>query len=257
LAKAAGDGAKATQGEAGPAGFGSLKGQFVLGGTDRVEIKLLEAKVKPEEMAVCAPGGQMPRDNSLLVDDATRGIADIVVFARKTKNKHESVTMPAEPEVEFDQKQCLFISPVLVAQVGQTIQVKNSDSVGHNTNIQGTSFNQIIPVMQSAPFPVKAQTETPKEIACNIHPWMKAYMWFRKDGYFDVTAKDGSFEIKNLPAGETIEFQVWHARARGGVALNNAELKWDAKGRFKLALAADETKDLGKLEVPPAVLAGG
>jgi hypothetical protein len=257
LAKPAGDATKASQAEAGPAGFGSLKGQFVLGGTDRVEIKLLQANIKPEDRAVCAPGGRMPPDTSLLVDDATRGIADIVVFARKTKNKHESAAMPDEPEVVFDQKDCLFLSPVLVAQVGQTIQVKNSDPVGHNTNIQGTSFNQIIPVNQSAPFQVKAQTETPKEVACNIHPWMKAYMWFRKDGYFAVTNKDGSFEIKNLPAGEAIEYQVWHARARGGVALDKAELKWDAKGRFKLTLAADETKDLGKLEVPPAILAGG
>jgi hypothetical protein len=214
-------------------------------------------------MAVCAPGGQLPRDNSLRVDDATRGIADIVIFARKTKNKHESATTPAEPEVEFDQKQCLFLSPVLVAQVGQTIQVKNSDSVGHNTNIQGTSFNQIIPVSQSAPFQVKSQTETPKEIACNIHPWMKAYMWFRKDGYFAVSDNQGRFQIDKLPAGEEIEFQVWHARARGGVALNKPELKWDAKGRFKLKLEADPDpdnptpRDLGALEVPAAILAGG
>jgi plastocyanin len=206
---------------------------------------------------VCAPGGQAPRDNSLVVDDATRGIADIVIFARRTKHKHESAAKPDETELVFDQKQCVFLSPALVAQVGQTIQIKNSDAVGHNTNIQGTGFNQIIPVNQSTPFVVKSQANTAREVTCNVHPWMKAYMWFRNDGYYAVTKKDGAFEIENLPAGEPIEFQVWHARAQGGLALNVPELKWDAKGRFRVTLTADEPKDLGKLEVPAAAMAGG
>jgi len=239
--------------EVGPAGFASLKGQFVLGAGE-VEIKLLNVT---KDQDICAPGGQMPRDNSLLVDSATRGIADIVVFARKTKNKHESATMPEEPEVVFDQKECLFLSPVLVAQVGQTIQVKNSDPTGHNTNIAGTSFNNTIPVGTSSPFEVKTQTEVAKDVTCNIHPWMKAYMWFRKDGYFALTKKDGTFEIANLPAGEPIEFQVWHARARNGLALEKPEVKWDAKGRFKVTLQADTPFDLGKLDVPASRLAGG
>jgi plastocyanin len=252
LATSAADGETETQADAGPAGFASLKGQFVLG-AGNVEIKLLAVN---RDFEVCAPGGQTPRDNSLVIDDATRGIADVVVFARRTKHKHESAVMPAEAEVVFDQKQCLFLSPAFVAQVGQTIQVKNSDPVGHNTNIQGTGFNQIIPVNQSTPFEVKSQAETAREVTCNVHPWMKAYMWFRNDGYFAVTKADGTFEIPNLPAGEAIEFQAWHARAGSGLVLDVPELKWDAKGRFKVTLVPDEPKDLGKLEVPAAALAG-
>lgn len=253
LAKAADGGGDATVAtDSGPKGFATLKGQFVLGAGD-VEIKLLNVT---RDHQVCAPGGQPPRENTLLVDTGTKGIADIVIFARKTKHKHESAQKPEQAEVVFDQKECLFLSPAFVAQVGQTIQVKNSDPVGHNTNIQGTSFNQIIPVNQSAPFEVKSQVDVAKEVGCNVHPWMKAYMWFRKDGYFAVTAKDGTFTIENLPAGELIEFQVWHARALTGLALTAPELKWDAKGRFRVTLEPDAPKDLGKLEVPAAALAG-
>ena len=150
----------------------------------------------------------------------------------------------------------MFLSPVLMAQVGQTIQVKNSDTTGHNTNIVGTGFNPIVPASQSIPFPVKAKSDAVIEVACNIHPWMKAYMWFRGDNYFAQTSKDGSFEITNLPAGEPIEFQVWHARARNGLALDKPDVKWDAKGRFKVTLDVDKPFDLGKLEVPAARLAG-
>jgi hypothetical protein len=67
-----------------------------------------------------------------------------------------------------------------------------------------------------------------------------------------VTKPDGSFEISNLPAGEEIEVQVWHERgtgAGGALVLANKDLKWTNKGRFKIKLDADQTKDLA-LEVP-------
>ena len=47
---------------------------------------------------------------------------------------------------------------------------------------------------------------------------MTAYMLPRKNGYFAVTDADGTFEIANVPAGEQLEFQVWHES--GGAAGN-------------------------------------
>ena len=56
-----------------------------------------------------------------------------------------------------------------------------------------------------------------------------------------------------LPAGETIELQVWHERAKSAgnvLGLQKPELKWTPKGRFQVRLEADEVKDLGTIEVP-------
>ena len=47
---------------------------------------------------------------------------------------------------------------------------------------------------------------------------MVAYMLPRENGYFAVTDAEGRFEIANLPAGEPLEFQVWHES--GGAAGN-------------------------------------
>jgi hypothetical protein len=72
----------------------------------------------------------------------------------------------------------------------------------------------------------------------------------RKDSYVAVTKPDGSFEIANLPAGEVLEFQVWHESASGsnhGLAVQSdetKELKWDNKGRFKIKLEPDQTQEL-------------
>jgi hypothetical protein len=76
----------------------------------------------------------------------------------------------------------------------------------------------------------------------------------RSDPYLAVTGSDGSFQIANLPAGEEIEFQVWHERAPN-VPATNAELRI-ANGRFKLKLDADQIKDVGGIEVQAAAFGG-
>ena len=96
-------------------------------------------------------------------------------------------------------------------------------------------------------------------VTCNIHPWMKAYAVFRKDGYVAVSGPDGTFTIPDLPAGETIEFQVWHERSggpNGALGLEKPDLKWTPKGRFQVKLESDEVKDLGTLEVPAGAVGG-
>jgi hypothetical protein len=162
-----------------------------------------------------------------------------------------------ETPVVFDQKQCEFLSPVFAARVGQPVDVRNSDPIGHNTNIAGTAFNQLIPAGQGTVYKPESETGMPTMVTCNIHPWMKAYAVFRKDGYVAVTANDGSFTIPDLPAGETIELQVWHERStgpNGALGLDKPELKWTPKGRFQIKIEPEEIKDLGTLEVPASAI---
>ena len=69
---------------------------------------------------------------------------------------------------------------------------------------------------------------------------MSAYLLPRKNGYFAVTAADGSFEIPNVPAGEKLEFQVWHesaAGAGGGLVVTTPEAKDARSGRTRAGLA--------------------
>ncbi|MBM4022544.1 MAG: hypothetical protein FJ284_09965 [Planctomycetes bacterium] len=230
-------------------GWGSLKGRFVFGGTPGER----QVLVVDKDMEVCGKAGMKLFDQSLRVDASSKGLADVVVFVRKSTRVKNPV--PAEP-LRFDQKSCEFLSPVFAARVGQPVDVRNSDPIGHNTNISGSSFNQLIPAGEGTVYLPTGETGMPISVTCNIHPWMKAYAVFRKDGYAAVSATDGSFEIADLPAGEPLEFQVWHARAASGLKLDRPELKWSAKGRFQTTIEADESKDLGTLEVPASALGG-
>lgn len=244
----AGDAAASTS-----TGWGTLKGRLTYAGDPPQMPPMSEALKK--DPATCAPGGKPPQQQFLLVDSGSKGIANIVLFARKVSRVHESAGPKTEPFV-FNQKNCIFRSHVFAVTVGQPLDIKNSDDVSHNTNISGQNgFNQMIGVGESTETTPKKEESAPVEVGCNVHPWMRAYMLPRKNGYFAVTAADGSFEIPNLPAGEKLEIQVWHERAAGGKSnlfIDTPEakaLKWSDKGRFILQLESDETKDI-QLAVP-------
>jgi hypothetical protein len=244
---AAGDSASAATGT----GWATIKGRFVFAGTPGEPRPLVADK----DTEVCGKGMKL-FDRSLAVDPSTKGLANVVVFARKTSRVKEPV--PTQSLV-FDQKNCEFLTPVFAARVGQPVDVRNSDPIGHNTNIAGTAFNQLIPASGSTIYKPAAETGMPVMVTCNIHPWMKAYAVFRKDGYVAVTAADGNFTIPDLPAGEPLEFQVWHERSTGpsgAVGVERPDLKWTPKGRFQVKLEADEVRDLGTLEVPASAIGG-
>ena len=234
-------------------GWGTLKGKFVFDGTPPE----MQPYAVNKDMSACTIDGKAPLQQTLLVDSSSKGIANVVVFVRSASRVHESA-QGGEGEAIFDQKVCVFLSHVFPLTLGQTMVIKNSDPVGHNTNIEGkNSFNQTIPVGESINFKPQKEEAVPVSVRCSIPPWMLAYFLPRANGYVAVTAEDGSFEIPNLPAGEDLEFQVWHESAAGpgkSLVLTTPEakaMKWSNKGRFKVKLGEDEAKEVN-LTVPAA-----
>jgi hypothetical protein len=257
---AGGASGEATGGETASSGTGwaTLSGRFRYDG----DPPAMPPYAANKDMAACAPGGSAPKQEYLLVDPSTKGIANIAVYLRKSPRVHESA-QPATEEIIFDQKVCIFLTHVMPVSVGQPMQLKNSDPVGHNTNIGGqNSFNQTIPAGATVPYSPKKEEATPASVRCSIHPWMLAYMLPRKDRYVAVTATDGTFEIPNLPAGTELELQVWHESAagtNGSLVLDSPEvkdLKWSNKGRFKIKLEENQTRQLDLL-VPASAFSGG
>lgn len=238
-------------------GWATLKGQFVFDGTAP---QMQPYKVN-KDMATCAPGGKAPLQESVVVDSASGGLANVAIYVRKVSRVHESA-QSTEGNTPFDQKECVFTSHVYPFVLGSPMIIKNSDPVGHNTNISGKNgFNQTIGANGEGEHMPQKEEAVPVDVTCSIHPWMKCYFLPRKNGYVAVSKPDGSFEIPNLPAGESLEFQVWHESATGpGKALvlstpEAKELKWSGKGRFKLKLAENEEKVM-KITVPAAALGG-
>lgn len=223
-----------------PNGWGTLKGRFTVSGTVPTNATL---QVSGDDMAICAPGGKNPVEDKFVV--ASDGsLKNIVVYLSSAIPDTEPWTHPdaapgaATEPVLFDQKDCMFLSRVLGVRAGQPVLIKNSDPTGHNTNIKAqTSFNQIISANSSASWVSKKEEKGPIDVSCSIHPWMKAYMLIRKNGYFAISKKDGSIEIPNLPAGVPLEFRVWHESVAflDGIEILGQKVK---KGRFTITIDA-------------------
>jgi hypothetical protein len=236
-----------------PTGWATLKGHFRIEGEPPPRRPLTVDK----DVEVCAPGGRQVLSERLVVDSASGGIKDVVVYltgpARfpvgDPKWEHPDYAATREATLEFDQKNCIFLTHVLAMRSQQKLKILNSDPVGHNTNIKGiggaASINATIPVNAYAMYSPGGESSEPFDVSCSIHPWMSAWMIVRHSPYFAVSRPDGSFEIANLPAGVELEFRVWQEASKflQDVKVNAQPAKWN-KGRFKLTLQPDETREL-------------
>ncbi len=228
------------------ADLASLTGRFVYDGKAPAPVKI-DANKDPE---VCA--AQPLFDEGLLVDEKG-GIANAVIML-KTKNVPvaPSYADSANAKVELDNKKCRFEPHVAVIRTSQTLDLKNSDPIGHNSKIDPLTNPGINPILPAGGAPLNhkftAEEGLPVKVGCNIHPWMGAWLIVRKDPYAAVSDSTGTFTIKDLPAGTELEFLFWQENPG---YLKNATFnggKADAKGRFKIKLKPG-TNDLGDIKV--------
>lgn len=256
LAKSSGGAAASGPALSEPTGWGTLSGTFKLNGAAPQLAPLSLTGAKPEDITYCSAGGSLP--NERLVVGANNGIRDVLIYVNSAlpaddpKWEHPDYAADKTATLEgprgFDQKQCRFLSHVFAMRSTQRVQIINSDSVGHNTNITGQSprVKAVNPTLSAGAVDIYepgGQSSEPFGVSCSVHPWMKAWMITRANPYFAVSDLDGKFEIKNLPAGVELEFRVWQ-EASGfldGVEIGGQKLK---KGRFKIKLEPGGTQQL-------------
>ncbi len=122
---------------------------------------------------------------------------------------------PSEAAV-IDQNGCVYKPHVLGVQVGQPINILNSDGTLHNVHALpkkkgNDKFNEAMPGARKK---ITKKFNTPEimvRIKCDVHPWMGARIGVVDHPFYAVTAEDGSYEIKGLPVG-TYTIEVWHEK---------------------------------------------
>ncbi len=118
---------------------------------------------------------------------------------------------PTTP-ITLDQNGCHYRPHVLGAMVNQDIQITNSDPTTHNIHFTPKSnpdWNQSQPNGAPPLMHKLARSEVLVPVKCNQHPWMKAYIGVLKHPFYAVSAEDGSYTIKGVPAGK-YTVVAWH-----------------------------------------------
>jgi plastocyanin len=139
--------------------------------------------------------------------------ADAVVYIEKVPGG--SFPVPKE-HAKIDQKNLKFSPHVLPILVGTTVDFVNSDDVMHNVfspdmcsekmNLGTWPKGQ----MRSYTFKQPGCTAT---MLCNVHPEMQAYVLALETPYYAVSAENGAYEIKNVPAGK-YTLKIWHEKLK-------------------------------------------
>jgi plastocyanin len=226
-------------------GWGTLKGQIKFGGDAAAFApKVLQEQGKAaKDPDMCAVGGPI-KSERLLIDDATKGVKNVLVYIPKPTAVNEEAKKAFESStVEFDQKGCVFHPHVLGIMAGQQVTLKSSDPKNHNVNIKlkASGFNQTVGGGQSFPFKASGPERTPGQVVCDIHPWMISWWMVLDNPYIAVTDAKGNFEIKNAPAG-TQKVVVWQEAVGFITPQSGQEVTLKAGEPTTLDLSIDSAK---------------
>lgn len=160
----------------------------------------------------CMKNNKGPVHAEEVVVGKDNALENVVVYIKSGLGNYSYPT-PTEP-AKLDQGGCMYEPHVLCLMTGQQLDVVNSDPLTHNIHVMpkdNREWNESQP--QGAPPIVKtfARPEMAIPVKCNIHPWMKGYIFVFDNPYYAVTGDDGTFTLKNVPPG-TYTIEAWQEK---------------------------------------------
>jgi plastocyanin len=139
---------------------------------------------------------------------------DAVIYLDTVANR--SFPAPKDHPV-MDQKNLKFVPHVLPIVAGTTVDFLNSDNVLHNVFSPDNCAEKFNlgswPQGQKKSYTFKVRGCSPV-LLCNVHPEMEGFIVTLQNPYFAVSEKDGSYTIKNVPAGK-YTLKIWHEKLKG------------------------------------------
>ena len=144
----------------------------------------------------------------VIVSKVNNGLKNVVLFLTDISTGKKKINPAIHPVI--DQQKNSFIPSVTAILAGTSVDILNGDEELHTVHTK-TIRNQ--PFNHGANFKMRITKvfEYPERIklVCDIH--RKSYAWIivLDNPYFDVTDRNGYFEICDIPPG-AYKLQVWH-----------------------------------------------
>lgn len=169
-------------------------------------------KIKVEADPTCAAlhQGEVTQEDVLVNSNGT--LRNVFVYIQKGLEGKKFET-PKNPVV-LDQKGCLYTPHVFGLVVNQPLEILNSDPTLHNVHAlpkKNKEFNLGMPIQGMKLAKSFSAPEVMIKFKCEVHPWMAGYAGVLEHPFFGVTDEAGSFELKDVPAGE-YTVAAWHER---------------------------------------------
>ena len=187
-----------------PATAGTITGTVTLKGTPPPN-----PSINLSSDPYCMKLGKASTPNFILSDG---GLENVFVYVKDGLGS-QKFPVPAT-SVVLDQKGCSYTPRVFGIQVGQSLDIVNSDDTLHNIHalpMANREFNR----GQSLQGMKYTTTFTTPEVMlpfkCDVHKWMNAWVGVLEHPFYATSGKGGAFSLAGLPPGNyTIE--AWHEK---------------------------------------------
>jgi plastocyanin len=183
--------------------------------TGKVTLDGKPAKEKPINMSAepyCQKAHSSPVIPPDVESDDKGDLSDVVVYVKDGLGDYVFDT--PKDAVPLAQKGCMYDPHIVALMAGQTFEVKNDDQTTHNIHPMPKDNREWNKSQAPGTSPIDesfARPELAIPVKCNVHPWMKSYIFVFKNPYYAITSKDGTFELKNLPPG-TYTIEAWQEK---------------------------------------------
>lgn len=149
---------------------------------------------------------------------ADRPIPEMVIYLERATQDNTTTTAPASPPTfTITQKEGKFIPSFLVVPVGAKVEFRNDEDTDLEHNVFSRSTPKPFDLGLAGPKePPKTITfDKPGEVAlyCSVHRYMDATIYVTPTPHAAQPAKDGTFEIKDIPPGDW-KLKTWQRRKR-------------------------------------------
>jgi len=164
-----------------------------------------------DPFCVAAHSGKKVFSENYVIDD-NGGVQWVFIYIKEGL-EGKTFKPPTEPVV-FSQHGCTFKPHVFGIQVGQPLEIKNDDATLHNVHILAKKNKEMNVSTPFQGFKLDTKFDTPEvmvAVKCDVHKWMSAYCGVLDHPFFATTGPDGSYEIKDVPAGK-YKLAFWHRR---------------------------------------------
>src|SRR5882762_2144122 len=155
---------------------GSVTGSVTLDGKARA--------VKPINMSA-EPYCQKAHSTPVVPPEVVVGdkgqLANVVIFVKDSLGDYV-FQAPGAPVI-LNQQGCMYDPHVIALMAGQTLSVKNSDQTTHNIHPMPKDNREWNKSQAPGAAPIDdsfARSELAIPVKCNVHPWMKSYIFVFK-----------------------------------------------------------------------------
>ncbi len=186
-----------------PSRYGHVEGIVRLNGEKIPSPTLVRNTTDPES---CKSDQSL---EDLLVSSKNRGIQNVILALGDVPAEIIPAFQPRR--LRLDNRDCRFSPHASVMETGGVIEAVNGDPLHHTVHFYGALEANV-----SLPFQgVRVQKAVTGPgmimVKCDLHGWMQAYIRVDDHPFHAVTGLDGTFRIRDVPAGRYV-VEIWHER---------------------------------------------